>query len=118
MIAAAAAEAAKGETYFVGSAQGYSWEAVRAAVERALGRRTLRLPVPRALMGAAGALSEGAGRLVGRLPPLTRDKAEAARHAWICRIDKAQRELGYAPAVGLDEGMAETVAWYRDAGWL
>jgi dTDP-glucose 4,6-dehydratase len=29
-------------------------------------------------------------------------------------ITKATRELGYAPSVDLDRGLAETVAWYRD----
>lgn len=112
------AEAA-GETYFVGSERGYSWQEVRAAVEAALGRKTLKLPVPGALMGAAGAVSEGLGRLGGgTLPPLTRDKAEAARHAWMCSVEKAARDVGYRQEVPLGEGMAETVAWYREAGWL
>ena len=112
------APGAAGGTYFVGDAEGYSWDEVRAAVEAALGRRTLRLPVPGALMGVAGAVSEGVGRLVGTLPPLTRDKAEAARHAWLCASGKAARDAGYAPEIRLDEGMRETVAWYRQQGWL
>jgi dTDP-glucose 4,6-dehydratase len=29
-------------------------------------------------------------------------------------ITKITEELGYAPAVGFDEGLADTVAWYRD----
>ena len=118
MVRAVQTDAADGETYLLGSTRGYSWNEVRAAVEAALGRRTLRLPVPGALMGIAGALSEGVGRLVGTLPPLTRDKAEAARHAWIGAIGKAEHDLGYRPAVDLAEGMAGTVAWYRAAGWL
>ena len=28
-------------------------------------------------------------------------------------IDKAKRELGYRPRVGFDEGIQETMAWYR-----
>ena len=109
---------AEGETYFLGSERGYAWQEVRSAVEAALGRRTVALPVPTALMGVAGALAEGVGGLVGTLPPLTRDKAEAARHAWVCSIEKASRDVGFEPRVGLAEGMAETVAWYRQQGWL
>ncbi|MEM1117231.1 MAG: NAD-dependent epimerase/dehydratase family protein [Bacteroidota bacterium] len=109
---------AAGETYFVGSDRGYSWQEVRSAVEAALGRKTLKLSVPGALMGVAGAVSEGLGRLGGALPPLTRDKAEAARHAWMCAVDKAARDVGYQQRVPLEAGMAETVAWYREAGWL
>ena len=117
MVDLAEAPAAAGETYFVGG-PAYAWDEVRRAVEGALGRRTLRLPVPSGLLGGVGALAERVGGLVGTLPPLTRDKAVAARYAWTCSSDKARRDVGYAPRVGLDEGMAEAVAWYRRAGWL
>lgn len=118
MVDVLEAPEAEGETYFLGSEWGYSWQEVRAAVEAALGRKTLTLPVPGALMGAVGALAEGVGGFIGKLPPLTRDKAEATRHPWTCSIEKARQEVGYAPRVGLVEGMTETVAWYRQRGWL
>ncbi len=113
---AASGEAA-GETYFVGT-RGYSWAEVRAAVESALGRRTVKLPVPGPVIGVAGALAERVGGWLGRLPPLTADKAEAARHAWTCDSSKAGAAVGYAPRVELAEGLAETVGWYRQRGWL
>ena len=117
MAELAESDATVGETYFVGT-RGYSWDEVQQAMERALGRRTLRLPVPGALVGAVGALADVAGRVTGSLPPLTRDKAEAAKHTWICASSKAEAAVGYTPRVGLGEGMAETVAWYREAEWL
>ncbi|MEO0558118.1 MAG: NAD-dependent epimerase/dehydratase family protein [Bacteroidota bacterium] len=117
MIELAESDATVGETYFVGT-RGYSWDEVQQAMERALRRRTVRLPVPGALIGTAGALAEVAGRITGSLPPLTRDKAEAAKHTWICASSKAEAAVGYVPEVGLGQGIAETVAWYREAGWL
>ena len=113
----AESEAAAGETYFVGT-PGYAWAEVQRALESALGRRTVRLPVPGPAIRAVGALAERVGGWTGTLPPLTADKAEAARHAWVCDSSKARAAVGYAPAVGLAEGMAETVAWYRAEGWL
>jgi nucleoside-diphosphate-sugar epimerase len=32
--------------------------------------------------------------------------------------EKAKRLLGYEPVVDLETGVARTVAWYRQAGWL
>jgi UDP-glucuronate decarboxylase len=32
----------------------------------------------------------------------------------IPNIDKARRELGWEPRVDLDEGLAKTIAWYRE----
>ena len=117
MVDLAESDATVGETYFVGT-RGYSWGEVRAAMERALGRRTRQLVVPRPLIGWAGAAAEAVGRVTGSLPPLTRDKAEAAKHAWICASSKAEAAVDYRPRVALGEGMAETVAWYREEGWL
>jgi nucleoside-diphosphate-sugar epimerase len=31
-------------------------------------------------------------------------------------IEKAKRELGYVPRFSFDQGMQETVAWYRQNG--
>jgi len=41
------------------------------------------------------------------------------RHThWICSCERAQRELGFIAVYGLHRGVAETAAWYREAGWL
>ena len=31
---------------------------------------------------------------------------------------RARAELGFAPKVDLETGIAETAAWYRSAGWI
>ena len=33
-----------------------------------------------------------------------------------CTIDKARRELGYAPTVGLEEGMRRSIRWVLENG--
>lgn len=112
------ADRAAGETYLLSQAPPATWDELRLALEAALGRKTLPLPLPAAGVALAGALAQGWGRLTGSLPPLTRDKAAAAPHAWTCAIDKARKHAGYRPTVGLADGWAETVAWYREQGWL
>lgn len=107
-----------GEAYFVSSAQAYTWAEVRAALEAALGRSTRQLTLPAPLVALAGTAAQAWGRVSGTLPPLTRDKAIAARHAWTCDTSKAQKHAGYRPTVSLEAGWAETVAWYREEGWL
>jgi nucleoside-diphosphate-sugar epimerase len=42
---------------------------------------------------------------------------EAAGH-WLCDTAKARRQLGVVPSVGLRTGVAVTVKWYREVGWL
>ena len=33
-------------------------------------------------------------------------------------IERARHLLGYEPKVDVEEGVARTAAWYRQAGWL
>ncbi len=112
------AEGTAGETYFLGSEAYYTWNEIRDAIIRALGKPVVRVNVPVPLVGPVGAIVEGVGRWMGEYPPLNRDKAREAKASWLCSVAKARREIGYRQTIELEEGMAETVAWYRAQGWL
>ncbi len=85
----------------------------------ALGRRALTLPMPRGLVVAVGAVNQGIGRLRGRVPALTLDKARgSAVDSLACSSEKAIATLGYRPRVDLERGMAETIAWNQSRGLL
>jgi nucleoside-diphosphate-sugar epimerase len=119
MVTASRAPAAEGETYLLGSPRPYAWNEVKQAATAALDTWAVTVPVPRALVGAVGALAEGWGRLTGTYPPLNRDKARELRHACTaCAIEKAERDFDYAPRIPLADGVADTIAWYRDRDWL
>jgi len=118
MIAAAESEATAGGTYFLGGPRGYSWDEIRAAIRGALGHGALSINVPRALVSVIGAASEGIGKLLGKYPPLNREKAREAKASWLVSSDGARSAFGYEPSVSLEAGMAETVRWYRENNWL
>ena len=118
MADALAADAALGEVFYLTGPRDYAWGEIHRAVEVALGHRALRVPVPAGLVGPVGAVVEGIGGLFGAYPPLNREKALEARATWQATSEKAARVFGYVPRVELEEGMRETVAWYREHGWL
>lgn len=119
MVDCAEHEAAEGETYFVGSERAYAWNDVKAAATDALDTWAITLPVPTPLVGLVGAASELAGRLRGDYPALNREKAREIRHACtICSSEKARREVGYRPEISLADGVAETINWYKNQGWM
>ena len=119
MIDAAESDATTGQTYFLGSNEAYSWRQIKAATTAALGKKALTVPVPRALVGVVGAAVEGISKLFGKYPPLNREKArEILDAAKICSSEKAHRHFGYRQAVSLEEGVRETIAWYKAQGWL
>ena len=119
MVAASHTPEAEGETYLLGSTRPYAWNEVKQAAIDALDTWAATLPIPPFLVGAVGMMAEAWGSLTGTYPPLNRDKARELRHACTaCAIDKAARDFDYTPSIPLASGVAATVDWYRDEGWL
>jgi nucleoside-diphosphate-sugar epimerase len=119
MADAAESPATQGETYFLGSETFYSWSDVKQAATSALNRWALTIAVPPFLIGPVGTAVEFAGKVTGSYPPLNREKAREIRHACkMCSIEKAKRDFDYEQRVSLDDGIKETIGWYKKMGWL
>jgi nucleoside-diphosphate-sugar epimerase len=54
----------------------------------------------------------------GVTPPIFPRRVDWFRQNRAFKIDKAKRDLGYDPKVGLAEGLKRTYEWYRDEGML
>ncbi len=68
---------------------------------------------------AAGACAEAVARLRGKPGIISRDKIREARYPfWTCDTSRASAELGFTAATRIEAGLAETLAWYKEAGWL
>jgi nucleoside-diphosphate-sugar epimerase len=76
----------------------------------------LRLPVWPAWL--AGALCEIACRPFRIEPPLHRRRVDFFTKSRAFDISRARRELGFAPAVGLRDGIRRTLEWYREQRWI
>ena len=51
-------------------------------------------------------------------PPIYRRRVDFFTKSRAFDITRARAEIGYAPRVGLREGIARTLEWYREHGWL
>ncbi len=107
-----------GEIYQVAGETSLPMAAFTAAIARTLGRPVPRFLLPRGAAVTAANLFEQIGRLTGLTPPLTRSAVDFFSTSYRFSIEKARRELGYQPQVSLEEGLARTVAWYRENGLL
>jgi len=77
---------------------------------------SLRLPVwP---VWAAGAACEAVCVPLGIEPPLYRRRVDFFTKSRAFDIGRARAELGFAPRIGLDEGIRLTLDWYRRQGWV
>jgi dihydroflavonol-4-reductase len=119
LIAASGSSRAEGRTYFLGHAKPASWTQLGAVAGRIMGRDPRVLRVPVAVANAAGFGAEVWSRITRRPGIVSREKmAEAQCMSWTCDSGRAAAELGFQAATSLEEGLAETLAWYKEAGWL
>ena len=59
------------------------------------------------------------GRMTGKVTALNNDKYNILKQRnWRCDIQPAIDELGYQPTVKLEQGVKETIQWYKEHGWL
>ncbi len=109
----------KGRTYFVANPEPVSWSAFADAAGGVMARRVRSVHVPLWLAYGAAWGAEVASRFRGRADIVSRQKIREARcRYWVCDGSRARRELGFEPARTLKEGIEDTLAWYKDAGWL
>ena len=65
---------------------------------------------------AAGYVVEAVCKPFGIEPPIHPRRVDWYRQTRAFKIDKAIRDLGYKPKVGLDEGLRRAAEWYRSEG--
>lgn len=98
---------------------GHDYAELATAAQAALGRRALRVAVPRIAMAALARLSAAASALDGRARMLGPDKvAEIFHPDWAVHDRRLAASIGFRARHDLSSGFRDTVAWYREQGWL
>ncbi|MFV8750506.1 NAD-dependent epimerase/dehydratase family protein [Nannocystaceae bacterium ST9] len=86
---------------------------------RLLGRKALTLPMPSFAVVGAGWVNQGIGRLRGKVPALTLDKARASLSpGWWCEDERARTEIDWQPEFPLERGLDDTLRWLVDNGQI
>lgn len=109
---------AVGEAFIIAGPRYVSQAELAALIARHTGGRVLPFRIPAWPLEWAGDLCEAVCVPLGIEPPLHRRRVEFWTKSRAFSIEKARRLLGYAPQVELEDGIARTAAWYREAGWL
>ena len=119
LLAAACAPQAGGRAYFLAHAKAVSWSELSSVAARIMLKRKRVLRIPSPLAYAVGGFAEVCSRLTGRPMIISREKVKEAqcRH-WTCDTRRAEQELGFKAQTPLELGLAQTLAWYKEAGWL
>lgn len=90
-------------------------EVIRAAI----GRRAMRVAVPDRVVRLLGRVAEKTLPLLGKGGLFTHDKAvELTQPFWVCSPARAKSVFGWEARIPIEEGLRDTLAWYRRERWL
>jgi nucleoside-diphosphate-sugar epimerase len=97
-----------GKAYFVLDDGTRSYREFISALVRTQGVELGDRSIPSGLANASAAVVEGVWRVLGlrRTPPLTRFAAAMMSCTVTLRDERARRELGYAPVISVEQGLA------------
>lgn len=109
---------ANGRPYLIADADYLPIEKLVRKVGRAMGVDVKIPHLPLAPLVVGGHVVEKVCRAFGVAPPIFPRRVDWYRQTRAFDIARARRELGYVPAVSLDEGLRRTAEWYREHGYL
>ncbi len=109
-----------GRKYFLSDGNVYASSDFSNLLRHAMGNPwVLRFTSPVWLLKVITSMGALVGRITGKVTALNRDKFNILRQRnWRCDIEPTADELGYHPHYDLERGVAETIAWYKNEGWL
>jgi nucleoside-diphosphate-sugar epimerase len=111
-------ESAAGRTYILGGGEVTTLADLVRITGEVAGRNGVRLRLPVWPVWLAGAACEIICAPFGVAPPLYRRRVDFFRKSRSFDIARARNELGYAPRVGVREGIGRTLEWYREQHWI
>jgi nucleoside-diphosphate-sugar epimerase len=114
----AAEKGKKGEAYIAADEHYHTLNDLIKYVARSMGVDLKITYCPFWPLYCAAVICEMACRPLRVSPPLFRRRVDWFRQVRAFRIDKAERDLGYRPKVGIEEGLKSTADWYRANGYI
>lgn len=109
-----------GEVYNISENRSYTQSEFRKIVGKLMNKKIV-IPVRMPLWGVkwVSAIAEKIGVAQNKPSTLNRDKYKIMKQRnWNVDISKARRDFGFTPRVDLEQGVKESLEWYKEQGWL
>lgn len=106
--------------YFLSDGRVYSSRAFSDLIRKELGNPfVIRVTCPLIVLKVVSLLAEWGAKWRNKTSTLNSDKYRIMKQRnWQCDIAPTVEELGYTPRYDLERGVKETIAWYKNEGWL
>lgn len=107
------------EAYYLSSEDIIDWKTFGELCAKKLNKKPLFLHLPHFIIYIAGFFASLVGKLTRKAPTFDLEKAkEGVQEAWICKVDKAQKDFGFKQTVSIKDGVEQAIDWYKKEGWL
>lgn len=106
--------------YFLADGKVYNSRAFSDLIRKELGNPfVIRLRCPLIVLKVVSLFAEFWAKRRNKASTLNSDKYRIMKQRnWQCDVTPAVKELGFSPEYDLERGVKETIAWYKDKGWL
>jgi UDP-glucose 4-epimerase len=105
--------------YNLADGNSYNRYELAGITKSVLKKRTIKFHLPIGFVRSLAGGLEKAYDVFNKVPALNRDKIqELTASNWNCSINKAALELGFNPSYTLEEGLTQTLQWYKRHKWL
>ena len=116
---AATRKKAIGQTYFIANPQPASWDHIARVTSACFGHRAVAIAVPGFLLDGISLVADGWSKLTAKPAILGRHRVnEMKQDFWICSAEKIKKELRFESKIKLDDGICETLDWYKKHKWI
>lgn len=107
------------KTYNISDGNIYGQSSFAKYAKAIMQKRTLKLKLPLHIVKSLSWALEKSYKLFKRTPTLNIDKInELTGLNWSCDIKNIKQDLGFVPRYQLEQGLEETIKWYRNNNWL
>ncbi|MGL4519070.1 MAG: NAD-dependent epimerase/dehydratase family protein [Phocaeicola sp.] len=109
-----------GKTYLVSDGKNYSSRAFADLLQKELNVSWVaHITCPLFILKAISIVTEKIASWAGKTSTLNRDKYKIMKQRnWQCDITPLTNELGYKPNYMLEDGVKESIAWYKKNRWI
>jgi dihydroflavonol-4-reductase len=119
IVDAAFSEKSVGRSYFISSEEIYTWDEIGNVTAAVVNKKTIKLRIPEFIvMGIAG-ISGFFNNFTRKPSVLNYEKGrDMIQSDWTCSMESAYRDFGFTQTISLEDGIRETIDWYRTMNWL
>jgi dihydroflavonol-4-reductase len=107
-----------GQVYFIADKEHYRFRRLVSVIADKEGVKLPKFSIPVFLAYTIGFVCEKISKLFKVYVPFTRSTVDMMTKDRVYDVSKAEKELGYLSKISLEEGVQQTVKWYKEIGFL